>query len=140
KLHILKYLGIDPKSSKVLEDKFFDEEALKFDRTLMVENKPITFEFSKVNIATVGAIGIALDVTENRRYKNKAEHLRLTMETVISFVSSSIMVVGSDGKMVYYNDAFLHLFDVKAEWLEGVDAFSDLLDRKREKGRLEGVG
>lgn len=86
--------------------------------------------------STDGTGGIALDMSAvDDAQQQLSRHLDAHKET-LDKMRTGVAIFGADRKLVFYNDAYVKLWDMDRRWLEQAPEDGEILERLRERRRL----
>ncbi len=99
-------------------------------RLLQVVERPIT------TAQGLALIGFAIDVTaEEEKEKELRRHL-VSHHEVMEHLGAAIGVFGPDGKLEFYNRAYLRLWESQESFLDSKPTFSEVLEDLRARRRI----
>lgn len=89
-----------------------------------------------VPLGESGIAGYALDVEELEEARADLHRFARAQRDMLDRLSAGVAQFGPDRGLVFFNQPFLRLFALKAEWLADRPEFERVLDRMREAGRV----
>lgn len=89
-------------------------------------------------IALLGGelLGIAIDRREIDGLRAELDRLILGHREVLETVSTAIAIFGPDARLMFYNSAFVELWSLERDYLDGEPSLASLLDTLRESRTL----
>lgn len=86
--------------------------------------------------ANDGAIGAAIDVSDEVQAKEIAKREALAHVETLNHLNDAVVVFDANRRLRTYNSAFAQLWDIEETWLDDAPSHEHFLDRLREKSRL----
>lgn len=81
----------------------------------------------------------AVDVTELEVAQRELDQQSAAFDRTLDHVSTAIAVFNAEQTLVFFNDAFVKLWQLEPKWLKARPRDTELFDRLRELGRLPEV-
>lgn len=88
------------------------------------------------NPLPTGTIGFVRDVTVEQELKENLDLHVASHNGVLEHLKTAIAVFDADTRLRFYNMAFLNLWNLDEDWLDGAPTYSHFLDMLREKRKL----
>lgn len=108
-----------------------------FIKNILIKNVNHTYKFQEVNVDnSEEKIGYAIDVTDTNSMRKNIEYLKNTIETILELSSNATLVIDDKRKIIKFNTAFVHLFNLDRTWLSSNISYFTLLDKLKEQGKL----
>ncbi|MCA1748217.1 MAG: PAS-domain containing protein, partial [Sphingomonadales bacterium] len=89
-----------------------------------------------VPLGSAGVAGFAVDVEELEQARAELARFARAQREMLDLLSSGVAQFGPDRDLVFYNQPFQRIFEMKPEWLADHPEFDRVLDRMREAERL----
>lgn len=89
-----------------------------------------------VPLGEAGVAGFAFDVEEVEDLRRELGRLERAQRATFDRLSAAIAMFGADRSLTFFNQPFLRLFGIDAEWLADEPEFERVLDRMRENSRV----
>jgi signal transduction histidine kinase len=86
--------------------------------------------------ANDGAIGAAIDVSDEVQAKEIAKREALAHAQTLNHLNDAVVVFDANRRVSTYNSAFAKLWDLEEAWLDDNPSHENFLDRLREKSKL----
>src|SRR5690606_19431157 len=86
-----------------------------------------------------GSAGAAIDVAAFEATQGGQHQSSAPFDRILDRVSSAIAVFDADNRLVFFNQAYLRLWEFDEKWLRSRPRDTDILARLREHGRLAEV-
>ncbi|KAF0186950.1 MAG: histidine kinase [Hyphomonadaceae bacterium] len=86
--------------------------------------------------ANDGAIGAAIDVSDEVQAKEIAKREALAHVETLNHLNDAVVVFDANRRLRTYNSAFAQLWDIEETWLDDAPSHEHFLDRLREKSKL----
>lgn len=99
-------------------------------RSLMVVDVPL---------GEAGVAGYAIDVEELEQSRAAFKRFVEAERDMLDRLSAGVAQFGPDRGLIFYNQPFLRLFEMRPDWLADRPEFDRVLERMRETGRLPEV-
>lgn len=81
-------------------------------------------------------IGYAYDISEIDTVENELSRYVSAQSDLLESSASAMAIFASDTKLKYYNNAFMHLWDLEDKFLNNAPTYSEILEILRERRRL----
>ena len=89
-----------------------------------------------VPLGDAGVAGYAIDVDELEQERAAFRRFASTQRDTLDRLSAGVVQFGRDQSLVFCNQAFQRIFQIKPEWVAESPDFDRMLDRMREANRL----
>ncbi len=89
-----------------------------------------------VPLGEAGVAGFAFDVEEVEDLRRELARLEQSQRATFDQLSAAIAMFGADRSLSFFNQPFLRLFGIDADWLAEQPEFERVLDRMRENSRV----
>lgn len=89
-----------------------------------------------VPLGDAGIAGFAFDVEEIEDLRRELARLERSQRATFDQLSAAIAMFGADRSLAFFNQPFLRLFGIDADWLAQQPEFERVLDRMRENSRV----
>ncbi|MEE8351877.1 MAG: ATP-binding protein [Rhodospirillales bacterium] len=89
--------------------------------------------------ATGGTIGIAITRSGGEETKDNSRRPASDPNAVLDTLDTAIAIFDADQNLIYYNDAYVELWRLDADWLKTKPGFGDVLEKLRDGRRLPEV-
>jgi len=83
-----------------------------------------------------GSAGIAIDATEPEAMRAEIKRMTEAHRRILDQLPTGVAIFGSDQRLSFYNAAYLSLWDLDAEFLDGSPTDSSVLDQLRAARKL----
>lgn len=90
-------------------------------------------------LGETGVAGYAVNVQELEDRSRQLEQFRAAQRDLLDHLSAAVAQFDRNRALIFSNQPFLRLFDLKPVWLTDQPEFDRVLDRMRETGRLPEV-
>ena len=80
--------------------------------------------------------GFATDVTDFVRIESRLQLVSDAQEDMIEHIPFAVATFDADRRLAGFNNAYAEMWELPKTWLESRPAYSDILDRLRERRRL----
>jgi signal transduction histidine kinase len=92
-----------------------------------------------VPLGEAGVAGYAIDVEELEQARAAFKRFVEAERDMLDRLSAGVAQFGRDHSLIFYNQPFVRLFEMRPEWLADRPEFDRILERMREAGRLPEV-
>ncbi len=105
-------------------------------RFVVVAGQRRAFDIIEVPLPAGGTVGYALDITAlDEARTDLARHVDGHAET-LDRLGTAIAIFGADKRLAFHNSAFVRLWGLSEDWLEGHPHDSEILERLRDQRLL----
>ncbi|MFL9842619.1 PAS-domain containing protein [Sphingomonas sp. ST-64] len=101
-----------------------------------IGGKRRTLHIHDVPLPTGGVAGFAVDVEELEQARSGIKRAGEAQRAMFDRLSAGVAQFGSDRSLVFCNQPFRRIFELKNEWLADRPEFDRILERMREANRL----
>ncbi|MGF7148051.1 signal transduction histidine kinase [Sphingomonas zeicaulis] len=92
-----------------------------------------------VPLGDLGVAGYAIDIEDEEQARGAMRRFAATQRDMLDRLSGGVAQFGPDRALVFSNQPFRRMFNMKSEWLADAPEFDRVLERMREGGRLPEV-
>lgn len=89
-----------------------------------------------VPLGDAGVAGYAIDIEETEQVRAAFGRFRNAQRNMLDLLSAGVAQFGPDRALVFCNQPFQRIFDMKPEWLTDRPEFDRILERMREADRV----
>ncbi len=113
-----------------------DQDSVEAKRFAVLAGHRRALNFTLAPLPNGGVVGSVIDVTASSEAETKLQrHLDAQAET-LDRLATAVAIFGSDRRIIFYNRAYVSLWELPEAWLDAHPSESEILDRLRELRRL----
>ncbi|MDX1950361.1 MAG: PAS-domain containing protein [Rickettsiales bacterium] len=86
--------------------------------------------------AKTGTIGFALNLHELQATRERLKFSNELQNRLVESLNNAIAIYGTNKRLEYFNQAFVNMWKLDADWLKKSPTYSEILDVLREKRKL----
>lgn len=106
-------------------------------RHIVAEGKRLLFDIYEIPCPSEGiVVGYALNVSELEMAQEEIQRHISALRDLLESSTAAMAIYGRDGRLKYYNMAFMAVWKLEEHWLEQEPHYGEILEALREKRKL----
>ena len=86
-----------------------------------------------------GTVGFAVDISNQEHLEEELRRYMRAQSEMLEASHMATVIFGADKRLKFYNSAFIQMWKLEEEWLEGQPTYGELVELLREKRRMPEV-
>lgn len=108
----------------------------KEDKYIIARNERKLFSISENVFREDSLLGVAFDQTEKEKVSDELKQYSAVQNNFLESSSSAVAIYMADGRIKYFNQAFINLWELDEKWLFTNPTYAEILEELRHKRKL----
>lgn len=103
---------------------------------IVIQSERQFVEFSELLTKKGNILGYLSDLSTEDHLLNEIKHLTNSTHEILEVVSIPVVIYNRNQQVEFFNNQFVKMFEIDADWLETKPTFSEILEELRAKRKL----
>lgn len=103
---------------------------------IVIKNERQYVEFTETITSRGYILGYLKDLSDQEKLQDEINHLAQSTQEILQVVSLPVIIYNNKKQVEFFNNPFLKMFELDAEWLETKPTFVEVLEELRAKRKL----